>query len=453
MTWVTMSERELQRIEALTQVVDGRLSVSAAANVLSVSRRQIFRLLQSFRAKGAMAVRHKARGRPPNNRIKGERRDYALGLIREKYSDFGPTLAAEMLAKHHDFTVSRETLRHWMLAAGIWLPRKQRRQFHQPRLRRECLGELIQIDGSEHRWFEDRAPPCTLLVFIDDATSKLMELRFVPSESTATYFEALRGYLQAHGRPVAFYSDKHTVFRAARSDSQNGSGMTQFGRALSELNMEILCANTSEAKGRVERANRTLQDRLVKELRLADIGDIETANAYLPSFIDRFNAQFAKQPAKSDNLHRPLNVPADRLDDILCWREKRHVGKQLTLMFERKRVILEETELSCQLPGQYVDTYSFPDGRFQIRWKGHLLPYRVFDQNQRVTQADIVENKRLSEVLTHIKKRQEQPSLDPKIQTNSEKTGYEPRPKKPRKPRRTAFEIERDRTRQLSRAG
>jgi hypothetical protein len=160
MVWVTMGERELQRIEVLTQVSDGRLSVDAAANVLALSRRQIFRLLKSFRAMGAMAVRHKARGRPPNNRIKDERRDYAVGLVREKYADFGPTLAAEMLASHHAFTVSRETLRHWMMAAGIWLPRKQRRQFHQPRLRRECLGELVQIDGSEHRWFEDRAPPC-----------------------------------------------------------------------------------------------------------------------------------------------------------------------------------------------------------------------------------------------------------------------------------------------------
>jgi len=454
MVWVTMSERELQRIEVLAQVVDKRLSVDAAANVLVMSRRQVFRLLKSFRHDGALAVRHKARGRPPNNRIKDARRDYALALIREHYADFGPTLAAEMLVKHHAFSVSRETLRRWMTAVGIWLPRKHRRKFHQPRLRRECLGELIQIDGSEHRWFEDRGPPCTLLVFIDDATSTLMELRFVPSESTASYFEALRSYLQSHGRPVAFYSDKHTVFRAARSGSQNGNGMTQFSRALSELNMEILCANSSEAKGRVERANRTLQDRLVKELRLAGINDIDAANAYLPGFMAVFNEQFAKRPAKPDNLHRPLNTPTDRLDDILCWREKRHVGKQLTITFERQRIILAETDQSHDLPGQYVDTYTFPDGRFQVRWKGQILPYTVFDKDQRVTQADIVENKRLGEVLAHIKERQEQLPPTPKIKTNSEKQGYAPRAKKqPRKPRRTDFEMQRDRQRKLSRAG
>lgn len=169
-----------------------------------------------------------------------------------------------MLAEHHGFKVSRETLRKWMQEDGIWLSRKQRRTFHQPRLRRECYGELIQIDGSDHRWFEDRADPCTLLVFIDDATSMLMELRFVQSESTFSYFGALDSYLLKHGRPVAFYSDKHTVFRVPKPN-KHMTGMTQFGRALAELNIEILCANSSQAKGRVERANRTLQDRLVKK--------------------------------------------------------------------------------------------------------------------------------------------------------------------------------------------
>jgi hypothetical protein len=169
-----------------------------------------------------------------------------------------------MLAQHHALTVSRETLRKWMTGSGIWLSRKQRRSFHQPRLRREAFGELIQIDGSEHHWFEDRGDACTLLVFIDDATGQLMQLRFVSSESTASYFDALWSYLETHGCPAAFYSDKHTVFRIAKPDAKGGQGMTQFGRALAELNIEIICANSSQAKGRVERVNRTLQDRLVK---------------------------------------------------------------------------------------------------------------------------------------------------------------------------------------------
>ncbi len=231
-----------------------------------------------------------------------------LELVRQNYRDFGPTLAAEALLERHGVEVSRETLRKWMVEAGLWLSRKQRRTFHQPRLRRESYGELIQIDGSQHRWFEQRGEPCTLLVFIDDATSRLMQLRFVPSESTSSYFEALQGYLETHGCPVAFYSDKHSVFRMNR-DAAGGQGMTQFGRALAELNIEILCANSSQAKGRVERANRTLQDRLVKELRLAEISSVEAGNAFLPAFMERFNERFAVVPGPDRNvLPRPIEM-------------------------------------------------------------------------------------------------------------------------------------------------
>ena len=434
MGWVVMSERELNRVEVLAQVDDGRLSVDNAANMLGVTRRQVFRLLKRYRQDGASAIRHKARGRAPNNQIHRAKRDYALNVIKEQYPDFGPTLAAEMLAEHHGFKVSRETVRKWMQEDGLWLSRKQRRQFHQPRLRRECFGELIQIDGSDHRWFEDRAAPCTLLVFIDDATSTLMELRFVKSESTFSYFEALDSYLLQHGRPVAFYSDKHSVFRVAKEDARNGAGMTQFGRALNELNIEILCANSSQAKGRVERANRTLQDRLVKELRLAGVSDMEAGNAFLEGFKNRFNVKFAKAPAKPDNLHRTLNVEPDRLAEVLCWRENRYVGKQLTFSYDRKRIMLEENELSRALVGKYVDTYVFVDGRFEVRWKGQSLPYRIFDMDQRVTHAAVTENKRLGAVLAYVKEMQDAAPPKPKVRTNSEKMGYKPNGRRPGRP-------------------
>lgn len=434
MGWVMMSERELNRVEVLAQVDHGRLSIDNAANMLDLTRRQVFRLLKRYRQDGAAAIRHKSRGKIPNNQIHRAKRDYALSLIKESYPDFGPTLAAEMLAQHHGLKVSRETLRKWMIDDGLWLSRKQRRTFHQPRLRRECYGELIQIDGSDHRWFEDRAGPCTLLVFIDDATSTLMELRFVKSESTFSYFEALQSYLIEHGRPVAFYSDKHTVFRVAKEDAKAGAGMTQFGRALNELNVEILCANSSQAKGRVERANRTLQDRLVKELRLADISDMEAGNAYLQGFKDRYNAQFAKAPAKPDNLHRPLNVEPDRLDEVLCWRENRYVGKQLTFSYDRKRIMLEESDVTRGLVGKYVDTYAFVDGRFEVRSKGRALPYKIFDMDQRVTHTAITENKRLGAVLEHIKEMQDAAPPKPRVRTNSEKMGYKSNGRKPGRP-------------------
>ncbi|MFC3170340.1 ISNCY family transposase, partial [Paracoccus fontiphilus] len=313
----------------------------------------------------------------------------------------------------------------WMQDAGLWLSRKQRRTFHQPRLRRECLGELIQIDGSDHRWFEDRGPVCTLLVFIDDATSTLMHLEFVSSESTFSYFGALERYLTLHGRPVAFYSDKHTVFRVPKQDAKTGYGMTQFGRALNELNIEILCANSSQAKGRVERANRTLQDRLVKELRLAGISDMETANAFLPGFMARHNAQFAKLPRRSDNLHRPLNVEPDRLRDILCHRDERYVSNQLAFSYDRLRIILAENEITRDLPGKYVDSYEFADGQLEFRWKGVSLPYSVFDKDQRVTHAAITENKHLSAVLEYIKA--EQDKAPPKVhRVGKQRTRYTP---------------------------
>jgi len=420
-----MSERELNRVEVLSQVSQGRMTATAAANVLGLSRRQVHRLLRKFQTDGPAAIRHKARGRVSNNRIDPAVREFAVTLVRENYIDFGPTFAAEKLEEDHGLKVSRETLRKWMQDAGIWLSRKQRRTFHQPRLRRECFGELIQIDGSDHHWFEDRGPACTLLVFIDDATSTLMQLRFVESESTFSYFGALERYLSQHGRPVAFYSDKHTVFRVANQAAKSGHGMTQFGRALNELNIEILCANSSQAKGRVERANRTLQDRLVKELRLAGIADMDAANAFVPGFTERYNSKFAKPPRRDNDLHRALNVEPERLRDILCWRDERYVDRNLVLRYDRKRIMLEENDLTRALVGKYVDSYEFNDGALEFRSKGISLPYSAFDKDQRVSHAAITENKRLSAVLEHIKTEQDK-APPKKRRAGTQATRYQP---------------------------
>ena len=423
MGWVMMSERELNRIEVLAQIDDGRLSVQNGANMLDITKRQMFRLLKTYRTEGAAAIRHKARGKSPNNKIHRAKRDYVLALVKENYADFGPTLAVEMLAEHHGFKVSRETLRKWMQDDGLWLSRTQQRAIHQPRSRRECFGELIQIDGSDHRWFEDRADPCTLLVFVDDATSMLMELRFVTSESTFSYFDALESYLLKHGRPVAFYSDKHSVFRVPKP-SQHMTGMTQFGRALAQFNIEILCANSSQAKGRVERANRTLQDRLVKELRLADISSMETGNAFLPGFTERFNSKFAKAPAKPNNLHRALNIEPDRLSEVFCLRDQRHVTKDLMLKYDRKRIKLEINDLTRGLVGKYVDVYEYGCGRIQVRAKGVALPHAILNPERRITHAAITENKRLSAVLEHIKDEQDKAPPKVKVKPVSARNDY-----------------------------
>ena len=423
-----MSKRDLQRIEVLTEVLAGRRTTESAAGVLGLSLRQTQRLLARYQDGGGAALIHRSRGRTASNRLNDGVREYVLELVRQNYRDFGPTLAAEVLLERHGVDVSRETVRKWMAEAGLWLSRKQRKTFHQPRLRRESYGELVQIDGSEHRWFENRGEPCTLLVFIDDATSRLMQLRFVPSESTASYFEILRGYLDEHGCPVAFYSDKHSVFRATRQETKGGQGMTQFGRALAELNIEILCANSSQAKGRVERANRTLQDRLVKELRLAGISGTEAGNAFLQGFVERYNERFAVRAASTANLHRPLHVPQHKLNDILCHREQRYIGAQLSFHYDRKQIILEQTELSKGLAGKYVELYDFSDRPLEVRWKGTALPYRVFRKDQRVSHTAIVENKRLSHALTLVKAQQDLKQAT-KVMTNSEKTGYKKNPR------------------------
>jgi transposase len=425
MDLIRMSQRDLTRIAVLSEVLAGQRTVVAAASVLDISVRQAFRLLARYQELGGSGLAHKARGRDSNRKINSGIRAYAVELVRSHYSDFGPTLASEALAERHGIRLGTETLRRWMMAEGLWLSRKQRKRFHQPRLRRERVGELVQIDGSNHRWFEHRAEPCTLLVFIDDATSRLMQLKFVLSESTDSYFYALRGYLEAHGAPVAFYSDKHTVFRQNR-EAKGGAGMTQFGRALAELNIEILCANSSQAKGRVERVNRTLQDRLVKELRLANISGIEAGNEFLPDFMERFNERFAVLPANPGDLHRPVPDTARRLEDILCHQEKRHVGAQLTFHYNRKQVILEKTEVAKGLAGEYVDVFDFADRPLEVRWNGRVLPYHIFSKDQRVNHTAIVENKRLGHTLALIKAQQDT-HFEAKVKTNSEKGQYQKR--------------------------
>ena len=400
-----MSKQEFSRLEVLLRVQSGRLRVAAACELIGLHRRQVFRLLRGLRQDGATSLLSKRRGKPSNNRLPSEVRTLALSIVRDRYADFGPTLAAEKLTEHHGCSVSHETLRGWMIADGLWQDRRHRLPSpHQPR-RRDCLGELVQIDGSEHAWFEDRGPPCTLLAFVDDATSRLMQLRFVTSESAFDYFRATRAYLEAHGKPVAFYSDKHGIFRVNRKEAAGGDGVTQFGRALLALNIDIICANSPQAKGRIERAFGTLQDRMVKELRLAGISSIAAANAWLPGFVTTYNTRFGRDPANAKDLHRPL-AQADDLDEILAWREERTVTRNLTLHYDRMMLLLDPTSLACGLVRKKVEVVNYPDGRFAVQFNGTALGFKVFDKIQTVQPGAIVDNKRLAAVLEQVKARQ-----------------------------------------------
>ena len=236
-----MSSTEVDRLAVIERIVERRLS---GALQLGITPRHMSRLVSAYTTQGAQALVSKQRG--ANNAFASEYRESVIELVTQLYTDFGPTLAAEKLRERHDVTVSRETLRHWMMAAGLWQSKKQKaKRAYQPRYRRSCYGELIQLDGSSHDWFEGRAPKCTLLVYVDDATSVLMELRFAESESTFDYFHSTRSYLEHHGKPTAFYSDKHGVCRMNQKNVKSGNGLTQFGHALHELNIDIIYANSS----------------------------------------------------------------------------------------------------------------------------------------------------------------------------------------------------------------
>nr|MBC8504277.1 ISNCY family transposase [Chloroflexota bacterium] len=292
---LTMSNKELTRLDVMQRLEEKRLKQREAAEMLAISERHVRRLFRAYKAGGAEELISKRRGKASNNRLAPKVVTQARDLIYERYDDFGPTLAHEKLTEIHGLKISRESVRGLMITEGLWKPKKLKRPpVHQMRERRACFGELVQIDGSPHAWFEDRGPRCTLLVFIDDATGQLGELRFVELETFFGYCEAVRHYVGRHGKPVAFYSDKHGIFKVNQQRPLGlSSGLTQFGRAMQELDIEILCANTPQAKGRVERANQTLQDRLVKELRLHGISDMQSGNAYLPKFLDDFNKRFA----------------------------------------------------------------------------------------------------------------------------------------------------------------
>lgn len=407
MAVVSMSEQEFSRLNVLLDLAAGRLTVREVCAVLDLRRRQVFRLLAAFRAQGATALVSRRRGRPSNNRLPVAVRDLTMTLVRECYADFGPTLACEKLAERHACHVSRETLRKWMIADGLWRDRRQRLpSVHQPRNRRERIGELIQIDGSKHFWFENRGVECTLLAYIDDATSRLQHAAFVPSESTLDYLRETRAYVTRYGRPIAFYSDKHAIFRVSKVEARGGDGMTQFTRALSEINIDLICANSPQAKGRIERSFGTLQDRLVKELRLVGISTPDRANAFLPGFLDAHNERFAKPPVSETDAHRPV-PPNVTLTDVFAWKEERTVTNNLTVQYDQTMFLLEPSPATCTLARQRVTVIDYPDGRIVVRHAGVDLPYRSFDRRQKVDQAAIVENKRLGEVLAYIAEKQQ----------------------------------------------
>ena len=394
---ITLSIGELDRVSVIQDVIGKRLRQHQAARCLGLSVRQVKRLVRRYREFGAEGLVSGHRGKVPGNARSASVRQAVLSLVRERYRDFGPTLASEKLLELHGQSISREALRRWMIADGLWQPKSRRKaRIHPRRPRRPGFGELVQIDGSPHDWFEGRAEPCTLIVFIDDATSRLLALRFVPAETTQAYMETLAQYLQQHGRPVALYSDRHSIFRV--NHPQCEGELTQFSRALRTLDIQAIHAHTPQAKGRVERANQTLQDRLVKEMRLQGICNRETANAFLAAFIETYNQRFAVAPQSAHDTHRPVLHTPSELALILSLHHTRTLSKNLTCQFQNR-----EYQIQTQGPGYALRKAAITvcvafDGTITLLYKGRSLPYRILQQGE--PPIPLADEKSVADVVT-----------------------------------------------------
>jgi transposase len=389
-----MSNREITRLEVIQRLQEKRLSQKEAADMLGIGIRQVKRLHRAYKAEGAQGLVSKRRGQPSNNRLDEGLVQQVIDLVYERYRDFGPTFAHEKLTEVHDLQLSRESVRRIMIAEELWKPKRAKKPtVHQMRQRRACFGELVQIDGSDHDWFEGRGPRCTLLAYIDDATGQLMEAWFAPAETFFAYAEATRHYLERYGKPVAFYSDKHGIFRVNQPRPLGtSSGLTQFGRAMQELDIQIICANSPQAKGRIERANQILQDRLVKELRLRGISDMETANAFLAEFREDYNRRFAVLPRSSHNAHRPL-LKADHLDLILTHQETRSLSKNLTVQFKHVIYQIQSKRPGYALRNAKVTVCENDQGEVTILYKNKPLSYTLYHKSPH--QAEVVDTKSL----------------------------------------------------------
>lgn len=330
-----MSINEANRLSTMRQIDKKILNMSRASEALGVSLRQAKRIRKRYLSEGELGLISKHRGKISPNRIEPKLKEAVIKILqKEEYSGFGPTFTKEKLRQRHGYYLSEETLRKWMIETGLWKAKTIREsKVYQRRVRRSRFGELLQGDGSRHAWFEDRGEECTMVIFVDDATSKLTAGKFVPAETTEAYQRILEAHLSKYGRPLGLYVDKHSIFRVSRETSGAKEAETHFARVLRELDIELICAHSPQAKGRVERANGVLQDRLIKEMRLRGICNIEDANRFLPEFIEEYNLKFGKEPRISENAHRPLRKEDD-LERLFARRATRKLSKSLSFQYE-----------------------------------------------------------------------------------------------------------------------
>lgn len=378
-----MSQNEVKRVQMLELLKEEKIGQEEAARRLDITTRQVRRLSKRYQAAGMDGLISKKRGSASNRRLTDTIRTTVIDLIGMHYRDFGPTLACEKLVELHDMQLSIETTRQLMIGAGYWHPKKGGTICAHPmRERRARFGELIQIDGSPHDWFEGRSEYCTLLVFIDDATGRLTQLRFAPTETTLGYMHALHDHIQAHGVPVALYSDKHSIFRINAKEA-DPEAETQFSRAAREMGIECIHAHSPQAKGRVERANQTLQDRLIKEMRLAGINNMDAANTWLPGYIKDFNERFAVEPKDASDAHITYAGTPTGLVRILSVQVMKVLSKNLSCQHENQLLQVTTTGTGLGLRGAKVTIHEHFDGSHELLWRKRKLTYSVIIKPQR----------------------------------------------------------------------
>lgn len=383
-----MSHQELDRLEVLKLIESKRINQIQGAKQLDLSTRQLRRIQSRYRKDGAKGIISKHRGKVSNNKLSDDFKQEIATLIKENYLDFAPTFAHQKLEEIHSKKLSVESTRKIMIENGIWQAKiKKRQKVFQRRAPRSRFGELIQIDGSPHDWFEGRAPICTLLVFIDDASSCITDLRFSPSENTQGYMESMKSHIKKYGRPLALYSDQHSIFVPNYKIAKINNTQTQFKRAMNTLDIELILAKSPQAKGRVERANKTLQDRLVKEMRLNNINSIEQANEYLETFRLDHNKRFAKAPINKDNAHRELLHNSRELDLILSIHKKKRATKSLEFTYQKQ--VYQIDKKATHVINKTVTLCELTSGERVIVYAGKELDYRVFGKKTpQIIQAD-----------------------------------------------------------------
>lgn len=391
---LTMSQKELKRLHVIHKVIEGSLTQVQAAEIISLSERQIRRIVKRIEAEGDKGIQHRSRGKGSNRKAPKKLVERVRHLYQERYQGFGPTLTAEKLSEVEGIEVSKESVRTWLMESGQWQKRRKVGTHRHWRERKSCFGEMLQLDGSHHDWFDGRRPKCVLMAYIDDATSRVYG-RFYEYEGTIPAMDSFKRYIRKYGIPMSVYMDKHTTYKSPAEpsveDEINGTTpLSEFGRALTELEVQIIHAHSPQAKGRIERLFKTLQDRLVKEMTLRGINTIEEANRYLDTYVSVYNKRFAVRAKEQDNLHREIPQGLN-LDKVLCIRTVRALRNDFTIAHNGRLYQVESNVRTKQ-----VTVEERANGSMLITLNGVRLAFRQITERPEKQQKSAAKPRRSS---------------------------------------------------------